>query len=606
MKNTSNKFHTEFGIIANSAYIIKELYQYSPCVLLLMLLGIINSSVMTYLSSYIGKYIIEIANLAESQPNYNMKSLILLVSYICIFKFVCITCHFYLESKRCFHFTNLRNNLITQRIKKIISLKYHEVEKTKVQDMYQKACDATGSNEDGIEGMMHIFYHVCIQIITIALTFVSIVLLDYKLILILSIISVVQYVFFQHIGKKDKREVWDKLTATNRKIKYYEHIMQDFDYAKDIRLYNIEKFISSKYHQVLTEKQKKSHYSNKLWLYNSLFSHFTTLIASASTYFIIINGIYSFKLSIGDFTFFIGLALAFSNALTNLLCSLGKLKICSMQTDDFRSFINYHEDDLNNLRHIPKNNNTVIEFRNVSFKHDGSTEFILKNINLVINANDSLAIVGLNGSGKTTFIKLLIGLYEPTEGTIFLNGVNIKEYNYYEYLNLFSPVFQDYEVFAFSICENISMKPINLTNLLYAEKCAIKAGLETKIYALPNGINTDLFKVFHKNGVDLSGGEKQKLAISRALYKNAQIFIFDEPTSALDAIAEYALYKEYRSMLPEKASIFISHRLSSTRFFNNIVLLDKGEIIECGNHNYLLSIGGKYSEMFNAQASYYL
>ena len=193
--------------------------------------------------------------------------------------------------------------------------------------------------------------------------------------------------------------------------------------------------------------------------------------------------------------------------------------------------------------------------------------------------------MGLNGAGKSTFIKLLLRLYEPTEGEILLNGVNIREYNKRSYYRIFAPVFQEVELFAFPLAENVSMQSPKKTDKALAEKCLVDAGFGEKLAELPRGVDTEILKIIHDDGVDLSGGEKQKLALARALYKGAPVVVLDEPTAALDAIAESKLYNDFDNLTGGKTAVYISHRLSSTQFCNNVAMFKDGEMCEYGTQD---------------------
>lgn len=245
-----------------------------------------------------------------------------------------------------------------------------------------------------------------------------------------------------------------------------------------------------------------------------------------------------------------------------------------------------------------------IEFRNVSFRYPGAEEDSLHNLSLKFKIGERLAVVGKNGSGKTTFIKLLCRLYDPTEGEIRLNGVDIRKYKYDEYLSIFSVVFQDFKLFSFSLGQNVA------TAMEYdkekAEKCLKKAGLSERLKTMPNGVDTPLYKDFETEGVEISGGEAQKVALARALYKDAPFIVLDEPTAALDPIAEAEIYTKFNELVGEKTAIYISHRLSSCKFCDEIVVLDNGALVQRGCHeNLMKEKGGLYHKLWTAQAQYY-
>jgi ATP-binding cassette subfamily B protein len=245
-----------------------------------------------------------------------------------------------------------------------------------------------------------------------------------------------------------------------------------------------------------------------------------------------------------------------------------------------------------------------IEFCNVSFRYPGAKEYSLRNLSLKFKIGKRLAIVGKNGSGKSTFIKLLCRLYDPTEGEIRLNGVDIRKYDYEEYLKLFSVVFQDFKLFSFSLGQNVA------TAMEYdrekAEQCLLKAGLSQRLESMPKGLDTALYKDFESEGVEISGGEAQKVALARALYKDAPVVVLDEPTAALDPIAEAEVYTKFNEIIGDKTAIYISHRLSSCKFCDEIAVFDEGAVVQRGSHEVLLQDkGGLYHELWTAQAQYY-
>ena len=314
-------------------------------------------------------------------------------------------------------------------------------------------------------------------------------------------------------------------------------------------------------------------------------------------------------MSIADFTLYLGAVRSFFYVLQQVFNNLSDMKAQSREINDFRSFLEYPERKvlLQDTAHPPLLGQKSYEFKfeNVSFRYPESERYALKNLNLTLAAGERLAVVGLNGAGKSTFIKLLCGLYTPTEGRILLNGVDIRCYDKREYYELFSPVFQNVEMFAFPMDENVSMKVAGETDSALAEEYLRAAGLGEKIDSLPKGVKTDLLKIISEDGVELSGGESQKLALARALYKNAPVVVLDEPTSALDALAEYHMYQSFDSMIGQKSAVYISHRLSSTRFCDHVAMFADGELKEYGTHESLLAAGGAYREMFEVQAQYY-
>lgn len=242
--------------------------------------------------------------------------------------------------------------------------------------------------------------------------------------------------------------------------------------------------------------------------------------------------------------------------------------------------------------------------KNVTFRYPESDHAIFENLNLTIRSGEKLAIVGLNGAGKTTLVKLICGFYDPTEGEILLNGKNIKIFNRYDYYKHFTAVFQQFSVLETSVEANVAQSATNI-DVEKVTECLEKAGLTQKIASLSNGLKTNVGHFVFDDGVDFSGGEVQRLMLARALYKNAPILVLDEPTAALDPIAENDIYQKYSQMTEGRTSLFISHRLASTRFCDRIIFLADGNIKEEGTHDSLMELGGEYAELFSVQSKYY-
>ncbi|MEG0793514.1 MAG: ABC transporter ATP-binding protein, partial [Lachnospiraceae bacterium] len=299
------------------------------------------------------------------------------------------------------------------------------------------------------------------------------------------------------------------------------------------------------------------------------------------SYALILLKIWSKAISIGSFTKYAGAMTSFMNDMTTLVWTNGEIARNCEFMQDFIDFMEMEDDSRGGVLPIRKEAGRAyeIEFHNVSFCYPGSENMTLRNINCKINGNNKTAIVGRNGAGKTTFIKLLCGLYHPTQGTISLDGIDIKEYDYQDYMGLFSVAFQDFTMFAFPVGQNIATSRVCDRDKIW--NCLTKAGVEQVVKKMPQKLDTPMFSG-NEGGVNVSGGEMQKLAIARALYKDAPLIILDEPTAALDPVSEYEIYKRFDELVKHKTSIFITHRMSSCRFCDDILVFENGEIVERG------------------------
>lgn len=310
---------------------------------------------------------------------------------------------------------------------------------------------------------------------------------------------------------------------------------------------------------------------------------------------------------IGSITRYVGAATQFSSYMTDLIIGISDIKNNGPFLENCFTYLDMpnrmYKGSLTTEKRADRNYD--VEFKDVSFKYPGTDTWALRHVNLKFKVGKRLAVVGENGSGKTTFIKLLCRLYDPQEGEILLNGIDIKKYNYKDYMDIFSVVFQDFELISQPIADNIAgSKNYDSERVM---KALEDVGFTERLATMPNGIDTVMYSEYIKEGVNFSGGEEQKIAIARALYKNAPFLILDEPTAALDPIAEADIYSHLNTIVDDRTAVYISHRLSSCRFCDEILVFDKGRIVESGTHEGLLeNVKGKYYELWNAQARHYV
>lgn len=396
----------------------------------------------------------------------------------------------------------------------------------------------------------------------------------------------------------------DEYSKLDRIFYYFLNMFSDYNTGKEIRLYKEQELIEhTATDKLLTEGEK---ILKKASLHTAKSSSFVAVLGALVGFgiylFIGVKGLYGL-FGIGSLVLYCGAFMQIINGIMKMAVTFGKTAEMAPLVNYYIEIVNTKDDMTYGTKEFD-DSKFEIEFKNVSFKYPASDTYALKNVNLKIKNGEHLAVVGRNGSGKTTFIKLMCRLYDVTEGEILINGVNIKDYTKESITKLYSVVFQDFKIFSIPLKDNICTNEKYDGNRLYA--CLDNSNIASRVERLPKKENTYLYKDIDKNGVEISGGEAQKLALARALYKNSPVVILDEPTAALDPVAENEIYTRFNSFVQGKTAIYISHRLSSCVFCTRIAVFDKAHLVETGTHQELLNAGGKYSELWNAQAKYYI
>ena len=418
-------------------------------------------------------------------------------------------------------------------------------------------------------------------------------------------VSILSYftTLWQNKYYEKHKHLWEK---ESRKAGYLGGLSENLQVAKDIKLYGLEEWLNKmmsdyRAHIIMWNKRCRL---RGLWA--SILAGLMTLIQNGVAYVVLIGMLLTGSLSAGDFVFYFGIVGSVAGFLHGVVGDVAKLNKRADKIAYYREFYDYpNKFNYGKGGELPTGAVTI-ELRDVWYKYDGAEDYTLKGINLTLQAGESLALVGVNGAGKTTLVKLICGFYRPTKGEILVNGKLIDEYNIHEYYTMISAVFQEIRPVCFTMFEYVASADINRTTAREDAVTAMKlAGIWEKIESLENGIDTHLMKGIYDDGVDLSGGEMQKLVLARAIYKNGSVLILDEPTAALDPIAENNLYLQYRELTHGKTSIYISHRFASTRFCDRILLLGDGVIKESGTHDELMAQNGQYAYMFGVQAKYY-
>lgn len=404
-------------------------------------------------------------------------------------------------------------------------------------------------------------------------------------------------------NNKIDRDSFLELAKSNRIFGYVFWQLADFKLGKDIRLYDSADMMCGKAQHFSDEQIGIWRSTMRKQRKNSWGMDAVNALRDGISYFYIGFMAVTRAITVGDFSMCVSAAGTLYWSLYGIVSGVQDVSQKCAYAHRYIEFLRFPAAMVKGTKPVKPGEHTI-EFRHVSFKYPRSEKLVLRDINLTIKSGEHLSIVGLNGAGKTTFIKLLCRLYDVTEGEILIDGVNIKEYSEEEYRRLFSVVFQDFQLFAFSLRENIAFGEQPDDKEL--ERVLKLAGLWEDVQELPNGLDTMLYKSFDENGTDLSGGQRQKTAIARALYRNAPVVILDEPTAALDPVAENEIYRQFNTLVGGKTAVYISHRLSSCKFCDRIVVFADDTIKENGTHEQLVGIdGGIYAGMFAEQAKYY-
>lgn len=593
-----------YGMINNFVYAIKTSWKYNKVFIVAILAYGIIAALYELLGVYIPKIALELVSM-----DVTVKTMIIALAGVGIAALVMNLITGKLDLVGDYGFDKVQYKLMGFYLNKVFTTDFKNMENPDFLDLTNRAKRALYYG-GGFHGYCMRLKVVTGSFLMAFIAGIAIVFIHPLLVVFLAILSFIRYKEFNNTMEWSKREFRDAMEGNWRKHYYLAGSTRDFNYAKDIRLFGMANWIERIWKDINTVFFKACNRHHNGWIMSEVRMSTFRLIQNVLLYSVLIYMVFQRGMSISDFVLYIGLVETFSVSTSDLFGNLVWMNMNKMQMDDFRTFMDWKEDEPD----VEKNEGTLTDidldsyeftFENVSFKYPGHEKYVLKNLNLSIKAGTKLAIVGVNGAGKTTLTKLLMRLYEPTEGRILLNGIDVKMYDRTTYHKIFAPVFQNIEVFAFPIWENVSMRERVDTNMDVVNIALEHSGLDKKIERYEKGIETQLLKIFDTEGIDLSGGERQRLAMARALYQDRSVIVLDEPTAALDALAEDRMYQEFNKMVEGKTSIFISHRLSSTRFCDQIVLFEDGAVAESGTHDELMDKEGKYAHMYHVQAQYY-
>lgn len=500
---------------------------------------------------------------------------------------------------------------------KTLSLDYDNLENTEVRQLRRKIVESSRINFHGkqlllmsVGRLVNITISAILALILGIEMFVLMFASGFSWLIILLACLIVVLVAFNvwySFREKDKMgAVYRNVSQTMIDENRIDEAMDCYNMGKDVRLYRQDKLIM-KIKNYAFDLHKKAFRTMETKRYKiNMPLTFTGILLQAIIYVFVCVYALLGTFGIGSIVKYVGFVETITGCITSYFAVFADIKYNTPFVEDYLAYFDIPQKMYQGSLTVEKrdDNEYYVEFKDVSFKYPGSETYALRHVNMKFKVGEKLAVVGMNGSGKTTFIKLMCRLYDPTEGEILLNGVNIKKYDYDEYLAVFSVVFQDFKLFSFSLGENVaSGADYDVDKVMGSLH---QSGFGERLAIMPEGIKTTLYKDFDENGIEVSGGEAQKIALARTLYKDSPFIILDEPTAALDPIAEYEIYSKFNEIVGDKTAIYISHRLSSCRFCDKIAVFDNGQIVQRGSHDELVSDeSGKYYELWHAQAQYY-
>lgn len=570
-------------------------------VLVLSLLSALTAVALNIINLYVSPTILSVV-----ERHASVSELIWTISAFTLALMLVSASSAYVNTNTLYGRISVRCELITLLNKKAATTSYPNLFDDKYKKLNAKSREAISSNRSATEAI----WTTLTELATNILGFIVYVLLLSSvrplLILVILFTTVISYFVGNYVNGWGYRHREEE-AEYEKQMYYLSGRARDMTAAKDIRIFGLRPWIEELYDKAMGAYIAFQKKAQGVYIWARIVDLVLSFLRNAIAYAYLIGLVIDNGLDVAEFLLFFSAVGGFTAWVSGILGGFNTLHKQSLDISTVRECLEFNEPfKFAEGEHIEAEANRKYEIRleNVSFRYPGADKDTLTGINLTLHPGEKLAVVGINGAGKTTLIKLICGFLDPTEGRVLLNGKDIRDYNRTDYYTMFSAVFQSFSLLAGTIATNVAQDSVEI-NMERVKDCVDKAGLRKKIESLKDGYETYLNREVFEEAMLLSGGETQRLMLARALYKNAPFIVLDEPTAALDPIAESEMYQKYNEMTSGKSSIYISHRLASTRFCDRIILIDNGGIGEEGTHEELLKKGGKYAELYEIQSKYY-
>ena len=593
----------EYSLYKNARFVFSIQWKTCKRSLLLLFLGIPVTLGITLCEIMLPKTAV-----AQFVMGNNFDTALWAVAFFCVLLFLLKWIREIIETMNFAYLTDLKNRFVYMRMRKSLTTTYVNIESADFRNLMERTDEATTGSGYGspVERMSK----DSVSLLTLVLSYLmlgSILLYANPAIAAILTLFPIAHFYINRKIQKYQYKIKDETVKLDRKLWYIASNAEARASAMDIRIYSMKDWLIRKFKFLSKERIKWDYRITQKYTYSSILESVMVFIRDGIALFFLIQLSIKGNITVDEFVLYFMAIGAFSGNVSSILQKSIELFETSMFITDYRKFINYPENNSLAVKEINiQNIQPRICYKNVSFTYPGANERTIKDISFTVQPGEKIAIVGPNGAGKTTLIKMLCGLYSATDGEITINGINIQEIKPDSLYRLFGVVFQDIHIMPVSIANVIAGKEASTEENNGIQKCLQDAGLWEKTKSLEGGMNRKLNKQINTDGIELSGGEYQRLLLARALYKDAPVLILDEPTAALDPIAEKELYTHYNEMFADKTVFYISHRLASTQFCDRIFYLENGEIKETGTHRELLDHGGAYAELFDLQSRYFM